>query len=184
MARNHKPEQFGIPACESAWYSKPYVLEADDFWDGEYYYDEPWVEDNVYSWARPRSSALFTIPRDEAILKRLSLLKRNPYVANFFEDVFAGSFILVIETDMINNIYTYERVVDYDHMTVHLSEQFDSPQLDGSKQGPVEVRDDKRFNFKGWAERFNTNVAVHLTLQETVDVIKHCIKLDRLQAFK
>lgn len=184
--RNKKAYQYGYSAWETAYAGNPEY--GPDCCEDPYGYDY-WYDDD--DWSFPDDPDVFKTKSlvkhiikssDKNFIKlKLKNVKRNINCKVFFEDIIAGNFLIQIFCDkLLADRFLLESIFDYENKNffkINISE------LQDSEYKWISVSDDPRFTMTKWARKIDTFIFSEFCLEEIVDIISHCVKLERVKSF-
>lgn len=160
----------------------------NDYYDYDYYdiydyedNDDDWYYYDLTTTDIHHKSNFFHIKDgyDQFILKQLSQIPRDFNLKNFKSIIIDNCFILEVATELeiFNNRFIYKKIIDHDYFSISL---FEITMPDIWAERFIGWDTDFRFKSKDWASKFKWQDA-SVSLDELLDIIKHCFKLSRLR---
>lgn len=176
--RNKHAETMGLSRDLIPYYHRPY-----DYTDTEDLDD--WWYDDCYEWDYPSYRSLLTATirstDRNSVVEVLSQLSIHAKTATLFEDIVVGPFVIVVEAKPLLDRYVLGNILTYRTVSFHISEyEFMKSHYE---QLDLNIQEDFRFNMKDWASKFENNVAKNFELEELIDLIRHCKRIERLFTF-
>lgn len=188
--RNKKAFDYGVDTWDTGYIgnpTQPFHGPWEDYgWDYDYD-DWDWYDqyDSEYR-SRELVKHHFKNSNRDSIRMKLQHVRRNKNCRNVFEDLIAGNFCIVVYAGtLIADKYYIDSLCRYGE-TIALKKGFSINiyEFDGNDMLWIDVAQDKRFSMTKWAQKVVIDAENHdLHLNEIVEIIAHCVRLERVSSF-
>lgn len=188
--RNKKAFEYGIDTWDTGYIgnpAQPFQGPWEDYsWDYDY---DDWDWFDQYG-SEYRSRELvkhrFKNSNRDAIRIKLQHVRRNKSCRNIFEDLIAGNFCIVVYAGtLLANKYYIDSLCRYGE-TIGKSNGFSVNIYEFCNDDMVwvNVAEDKRFSMTKWSEKVRVSSEnQNLSLNDVIEIIAHCVRLDRVSSF-
>lgn len=194
--RNQKAYHYGYDVWNASFSARPYNLDGDcTEWDDcdleedyDYSSDMYWYDAIVFKNKEFCTNKINTTNKDY-IKYKLSQVKLNSNCRHLFEDIIAGNFCISVNAETIANKYFINNLLDYANFVQARSSfpaglQINIYEISSDSLNFINPYSDERFNMTKWVDKFESKIEnQNFLLDDLVNIISHCIRIERAKSF-